>query len=345
MSHSGPRALVVGDPHFKPKNVSDVEVAIRESLRICRQVKPDFVVLLGDILDTHEVVYTQAYRRACLWIEMLSRLAPVYVLMGNHDYINQTQFLTDEHIFGALKFWPNVTIVDHVMATTIGNQLFVFTPYVEPGRLGDALATLTHVDWTLAHTLFAHQEFRGVKMGHITSVEGDDWDATWPNVITGHIHETQIIEPKIYYPGSMMQHAQGDMSFKSLWEVTFLPDGSLDIQPHVMSGIKSRKTIDLTMAEVYTWDLSLADEYHVRLRITCSDEEKSIFLKSQRLQELTAKGVQPKYITPKVRHTHERVTMGRDHASFRHILHELIQQKSPAVQDMYAQLVSQGLLQ
>ena len=47
-------------------------------------------------------------------------------------------------------------------------------------------------------------------MGAIISVEGDKWSLKFPNVISGHIHERQIPQKNIYYPGSAMQHAFGE---------------------------------------------------------------------------------------------------------------------------------------
>ncbi len=343
---SSPKCIVIGDPHFKPKNTRDVDIAITETLRLCQHHRPDFIVILGDVLDTHEVVYTPAYKRACTWIEALSHITHVYVLIGNHDYINQTQFLSEEHIFGALKLWPNVTIVDHVIMDTICGLPFLFSPYVEPGRLIQALSTCS--SWRTAHTLFAHQEFFKVKMNSKSSEEGDHWDADYPNVISGHIHETQKVEPNIYYPGSLMQHDHGDSSFKSVWVVTFSVEGCFSYETFVLEGIKSRMTIELSFQDVYTWDpLPWIAKHHVRLNLTGTQEENKVFEKSELCHSLKQMGIKLKPIVPKIRHTHDRIAMARPssgtYSSFHDILDQLVKTKTDTVQEVYAWLQHQGL--
>ena len=37
------------------------------------------------------------------------------LLVGNHDYINNQQFLTNNHWMNAMKDWNNVTIIDKVI--------------------------------------------------------------------------------------------------------------------------------------------------------------------------------------------------------------------------------------
>ena len=44
--------IVIGDIHFKISNISESELYIKKITEIVNQKKPDFIVLLGDILDT-----------------------------------------------------------------------------------------------------------------------------------------------------------------------------------------------------------------------------------------------------------------------------------------------------
>ena len=138
---------------------------------------------------------------------------------GNHMFLlsdgtvvhncNNQQFLSTEHWMNPMKEWGGVQIVDTVYHRDIKGYHLVFCPYVYPGRFQEALNT-DQRDWKDADCIFAHQEFYGCKMGAIVSVEGDQWDAKFPKVISGHIHSKQSIGSNVYYCGSSMQHAFGE---------------------------------------------------------------------------------------------------------------------------------------
>lgn len=150
----------------------------------------------------------------------MRKISKTYVLVGNHDYISNQQFLTNKHWMNGMKKWDNTVIVDTVMTETINNEKFVFCPYVPPGRLTEALDTLG-TEWRDASCIFAHQEFSGCKMGAIISVEGDKWPLTNPHVVSGHIHSRQIPQENVYYTGSAMQHAFGESEKNIIGYLTF----------------------------------------------------------------------------------------------------------------------------
>jgi len=74
--------------------------------------------------------------------------------------------------------------------------------------------------------IFAHQEFKGAKMGAIISEEGDPWGLNLPLVISGHIHDYDHLQSNIIYVGTPIQHAFGDRSDKTVSWFTFNDDGS-----------------------------------------------------------------------------------------------------------------------
>ena len=76
-------------------------------------------------------------------------------------------------------------------------------------RFIEALETSEH-DWKSSLLIFAHQEFKGCKMGAIESIDGDTWSTEYPPIISGHIHSNQTLDTNVYYPGSAMQNAFGD---------------------------------------------------------------------------------------------------------------------------------------
>lgn len=213
------KVVVIGDPHFRIDNIEEVNLFIKKIKELVDKEKPDLVVCLGDLLHTHERLHTIPLNKAYEFIKALCDYK-LYILVGNHDYIQNQQFLTQNHWMNGLKEWPNVTIVDCVKSVYINHIFFTFCPYVPNGRFKEALDTAGY-NWMNSVCIFAHQEFYGCKMGAIVSVEGDKWPETNPFVISGHIHSKQRPQPNIYYTGSALQHAFGESEENTISIVEF----------------------------------------------------------------------------------------------------------------------------
>ena len=201
------RILAIGDQHFTTKNIQEIENFIQEMTKIAVSLKPDIIVLMGDLLHTHEKLHTTPLNKAYEFIRNMRDIALTFILVGNHDYINASQFLTDNHWLNSMKEWRNVIIVDKIVQHRLldeNNTLLVFAPYVEPERFVEALDTIEG-DWKEASLIFCHQEFFGCNMnGNYVSDKGK-WDLSYPQVIAGHIHTKQHLQKNIYYTGSSME--------------------------------------------------------------------------------------------------------------------------------------------
>jgi len=197
--------IFIGDVHIKFSNLSDLD-KLEDTMLQMKCIS--FIVVAGDILDTHEKIHSQLMNRAYKLIKSFRTIAPVYVLVGNHDYINNQQFLTDNHWMNGMKEWDRVHVIDYPLRLEgSSGQFFTFVPYVPPGRFVDALDMIP--DWKTSACVFAHQEVKNCKMGCIRSVDGDVWDAEWPMLVSGHIHERQHVGANVLYPGSVLNHAFG----------------------------------------------------------------------------------------------------------------------------------------
>jgi DNA repair exonuclease SbcCD nuclease subunit len=213
--------LVIGDPHIQCSNIQEVNMFIERLLVLLESVKPDMIVILGDLLHNHEKLHTIPMNKAYELINKMRSIAETYILVGNHDIINNQQFLTSNHWMNGIKEWSNVFIIDKVLHKTIKEFNFTFVPYVPNGRFFEALNTIEKQCWEKSNCIFAHQEFKGCKMGHIFSIEGDEWPLDAPEIVSGHIHSRQIPQPNIYYPGSMLQHAFGESNSNVISFLTF----------------------------------------------------------------------------------------------------------------------------
>lgn len=219
--------LTIGDPHFKINNITETEKMTDAIVKVALNINPDLIVVLGDVLDRHETIHVSPLNRSIVFLERLCRIAQTYVLIGNHDLKNNRQFLSKEHPFKALEYWQSnsekhvITIVDTPKSVVVKDQKFIFVPYVPPGRFIEALNTL-ECNWKDASCIFAHQEFKGAKLGNNISEEGDSWLLTNPYIVSGHIHDYHQPQTNIIYTGTPIQHAFGDHQDKTISYFTFI---------------------------------------------------------------------------------------------------------------------------
>lgn len=212
------KIFVFGDPHFKVNNVNDTDEMCKRIHHLINLVKPDLVVCLGDVLDRHEQIHVSPLKRATEFFIELSQKYKLYVLIGNHDRPNNSNFLTGEHPFVGLKNNTNIVICDTVKRLTLPNKKdIVFVPYVSPGRFQEALDTSKGNPIQL---IFAHQEFKGAKYGPGGSVVGDMYPLDGPFVISGHIHEYDLLQKNLLYLGTPIQHSINDPCDKVMCVVT-----------------------------------------------------------------------------------------------------------------------------
>jgi len=314
--------LVIGDAHIKTTNIPDIDIFIKKVCDIIIKEKPDFTVLLGDILDTFEKINTFELNKAIDLINKIRKFSKVYVLIGNHDMVNCLQYLTENHWANSLKLWDNVVIVDK----TIQENDFVFVPYVPNGRFIDALNESSY-EWKNAKCIFAHQEFYGAKMGSIISEDGDKWMNSYPNVVSGHLHMNQRPQKNIYYPGSSMQVAYGETDDNIISLLTFM---NKDFDIKEISLEMSRKKIIYTTIE----DIEVPEEdvdNKIKMSISGDYEEFKTFKKSKKYKQLINKGVNVvfkptrKEIKLKNEKIQESIDKNNGSNDFKQILKESIQ--------------------
>lgn len=242
--------LLIGDPHYKKSNKDETEQMEKAILEyLSGDVNIERIVVLGDILDTHEKINLFAMKRAVDFLNKLSEYAIVYVIIGNHDRPSNDIFLTEEHSLYPLKWTQNdIIIVDQVRK----EKDMIFVPYVEPGRFMEALETKGIKDEQLKsgkyRYIFAHQEFFGAQTGGFISQMGDKWNEDYPPVISGHIHDYQVLG-NITYIGTPYQTGYGDNPNKGI----YLLDQEGDLEK-IELNIIPKIIIHLPIEEVLDYD-------------------------------------------------------------------------------------------
>lgn len=284
------KIIAIGDPHFRVDNIPEVDMFIQKMEALAKAESPDIIIILGDVLHTHERIHTIPLNKAYEFIQKMSLIAETYVLVGNHDYIQNQQFLTENHWMNGMKSWENVCIVDEVVHASKNNFNFVLCPYVPNGRFEEALQTLQGFDWRQSDCIFAHQEFYGCKMGAIVSVEGDKWDLTLPDVVSGHIHSRQKIQENIYYTGSALQHAFGESDKNIIAILTFhTPGERFVVEEHDLC-LPRKKIMYLDIERVDAFEVPQTED-DIKLTLKGSFEEFKAFKKTEKYKDLTSKGM------------------------------------------------------
>jgi DNA repair exonuclease SbcCD nuclease subunit len=336
------KIIAIGDQHFKTDNIPEIDIFVEKIENIIIDKKPDFVVLLGDLLHTHEKLHTVPYNKALNFINIIRKHSLVFVLVGNHDYQNNSQFLTTNHWLNALKEWDNVLIVDKFIKHKSSKDEFIFLPYVQPNRFEEALNS-GNESWTDASIIFCHQEFYGCSMGGFLSVEGDKWDLTFPQVISGHIHQKQKLQENIYYTGSSMEVAYGENDSNIVVYIE-CDDKKFTID-EIDLHLQKKKIIYKTMDEIETFDIPQTED-KLKISISGEYEDFKIFKKSKKYTELLENEIKvvfkPKRNEIKLKNeTFNQIRENESLNDFQNILHTIIlEKKDPVLNEIYEFVVN-----
>ena len=303
------RILTIGDPHFMISNLDDVEIFIKRFINLVEEKNPDIIVILGDILHEHERLHISPLNKAISFIKTLSTYCPTYCLVGNHDMLNNKQFLTDNHWMNALKTHSsNIIIVDKVVSLDTLYGKFLFCPYVPPGQFQEAIDTYGNILEDNILTIFAHQEFYNCKMGAIISTEGDKWDINNPLVISGHIHSNQRPQKNVYYPGAALQHAFGESEKNIIAEIQYVNNNYEIIEHDLKLPRKEIKYVSLEELNKFT---NIDTNNKTKLTIKCNYDDFKAFKKTQKYKELS------KYDNLKIIHKPEKIKIIQENQNTR----------------------------
>ncbi len=329
--------IAIGDPHFKITNLKTIATYIIRVIESIHRENPAFVVILGDLLHEHEKIHTNVLNYAYDFIQQIRELVPVFVLVGNHDYINNQQFLTTNHWMNAMKEWRDVTIVDQGKSYSVGGTKFIFCPYVFPSRFEEALHQIDS-DWKSASMVFAHQEILGCKMGAIVSTTGDKWELDYPFLVSGHIHDKQRIQGNVFYTGSSIQHAFGESHDKTIAVCTV---GDTILVEKINLGLVSKKILYVSIDEMDTFDKLPTNGDQLRLTVAGSVDEFKTFRKTKKYKELTGSGVKIVYMAKPITIIAGNSSVEDQKKSFETILYEMIQiSNSNSIRKIYEELIN-----
>lgn len=343
--------LVIGDPHIQVSSMQEFKKFLKKLLEYV-DTKKDYnrIIVLGDVLHDHERVHSTALNVAVEFLEELSRRAQTYCLVGNHDLINNSQFLTSNHWMNALKHRNGITIVDKVIIEIWNNEKVVLVPFVPPGRLKEALDTASET-WTDAAIVFAHQEIKGCKMGAIISEIGDEWDEdNDPFLVSGHIHQNQTPQSNVYYPGSAIQVAFGESEKNIIAKVPISSNIGRDQIEEIELGLQRKKIVYSDTNNVSDILKSLEkggkyEGYKLKVCLDGTSEEFKSVKKTADFKKLKKKGIKIVHKRTKsaIRIDNEKISQEIKQAkngTFKEILHKIVQEhESKEIKKAYTTII------
>jgi hypothetical protein len=280
--------LFIGDPHIKSDNGEAIDILLLELERVCSMKRYDAIIIGGDVMHYHERLFTPALNKALTFIDRLRKIAFTYVLVGNHDAINNSIFLTDAHWMNALKSWEDVKIVD----TVVEEEKILLCPYVPPSRLVEAFETVCQ-DWREKKVIFAHQEIKGCKMGAIVSTDGDEWMDDWPILISGHIHDHQRIGENVYYPGTPLQHAFGDSDTRVVCDISIHDNNDINkpIITFVPLNVPTKRIVKASIDSIKNAISNKKESETIKIKLDATPEEFCAFKKTAEYSNMMEKGI------------------------------------------------------
>ena len=200
--------LCIGDPHFKNSCLDESRELHKKTIETIKQNNYDAVIILGDVMDRHALIDMVPFCMALEYVNDIAKLSKVFMLVGNHDISHNKVNIANEsnksHSLLAFKYIANVVVVDEPYYINILGLNCCLLPYYPVGEFPDIDADI----------LFCHQEFKGCKMNGLTSKHGDIINGNDKLIISGHIHDFQVLKNNIIYPGTPFMVSFGENADK-----------------------------------------------------------------------------------------------------------------------------------
>lgn len=165
---------------------------------IAKSQKVDWVLILGDLTEEKDRHGAWLVNRMVDYMYKLTQVCPVFIMRGNHDYLE-----TENPFYGFLKRVPHVTWINYPVhgedITRVQPDLrdALFLPHTN-----DHKADWSKINLRRPQYIFAHNTFEGATSESGSVLHGIPTDVfkgrrRW-SVISGDIHKPQDIGPVTY---------------------------------------------------------------------------------------------------------------------------------------------------
>ena len=173
---------------------------------ICNQENIDKIIFCGDLYQSvGDNLSTQTQAAVCEFVEKISKIKPLDMIVGNHDLSASTNY-KNVHKLIPFKYFNNVTVYDNPVE--INNLIFM--PYCTSDEY--ATSVLENIKNKQDKVVFSHLELKGINLGNgIETTHGVSLDLLkqFKMVIQGHYHGSSNYGKNIQVIGSTQR-----LSFK-----------------------------------------------------------------------------------------------------------------------------------
>ena len=178
----------------------------QDIINICETENIDRIMFCGDLFGpVGDNVSTQTMSAVCEFVDLLSKVKPLDMLVGNHDLSGTTNFKA-VHKLIPFEYFNNVTVYD----TPVEEGNIVYMPYCTSDEY--ATSVLENIQNKSEKIIFSHLELRGINLGNgIETTHGVALDllSQFKMTIQGHYHGSNSYGPNIKVIGSTQR-----LSFK-----------------------------------------------------------------------------------------------------------------------------------
>jgi len=257
-----PMYLIIGDPHFTDRPRDEYRFGLFPWIRKQQlKYKPSATIILGDLCDKKDRHSAKLVNRIVEGIDSLER--PIYVLMGNHDYIDP-----DNPFFKFLNRLDGVEFFVH--PTTVGELGFI--PHChDEADFKEAIKAVNG-----CKVLFLHNTFEGAiaetgaalsgfSMAPLKALKGP------VSVFAGDVHRPQQSGPITYVgapysvrfgddftPRCLLVHGDGTLNnlffdCPRKWGLTIKSAKELLKNEELLEGDQIKVTLELPREEIVNW--------------------------------------------------------------------------------------------
>ena len=279
--------------------IEDQIFILNQILDIIDRVKPDAVIIAGDIYDKTMPSEEAVHLLNDFICSLADRNLRTYIISGNHDSAERLSFgsklMNRSGIFICPAYSGNV--VKHVHEDEYGQVNIYMLPFIKPAHVRsfffvaeitnytDAVKTAIdsmEIDIKNRNILITHQFVTGAKRSESEEISvggSDNVDSSvlsdFDYVALGHIHGPQQIERKtIRYCGTPLKYSFSEVSHvKSVTIVTLNEKGNVTIETEPLVPMRDMRIIRGTYNEIThraNYENTNTEDY---IQIVLTDEE------------------------------------------------------------------------
>lgn len=273
------KVLCIGDLHIKQDNYNNLNLFTKQILQVVDDENVDIICVMGDTLHSFEKIKLDSINLAFTFFSLLhEKNKKLFLLIGNHDYANNEEFLSSRHAFNSMKLWSNTYVIDTVTEFIFNDLKFVFLPYIKDGRVIEALnMNNLQAPYSNITAFFGHSDFFGSSIQKISKLKSDIWEKNWPLSVNGHLHKYEKCQDNLIFVGTPYQDSYGDTSMKSVSVFSFKKDCFVEKRIEIL--LPKKILLHMTCEEFLKFENNGSDEIKIKLHGEKKEIERVLELK------------------------------------------------------------------